>query len=30
MKEQRQDRNVSNGIYLHLATTLSQDIIDSR
>ena len=27
MKEQRRDRDVSNGVYLHLATELFQDTI---
>ena len=30
MKEQRRDRDVSNGVYLHLATGLFQDTIGTR
>ena len=30
MREQRRDRDVSNGVYLHLATKLFQDIIGIR
>ena len=30
MKEQRGDRNANNGVYLHLATELFQDIIGTR
>ena len=30
MKEQCRDRGVSNGVYLHLATKLFQDIIGTR
>ena len=29
MREQRRDRDVSNGVYLHLATELFQDTIDT-
>ena len=30
MKKQRRDRDVSNGVYLHVAMTLFQDTIGTR